>query len=372
MRRTTTPDTVAVRSIKTRRRYRRDVGDLRPLAESMREVGLLHPVVVTPDAVLVAGARRLAAAKMLGWGRVPVTVVDLDEVVRGEHDENVHRKSFAPSEYVAITEALEAREREAAKERQGTRTDKHPAKFAESTRGETRAKLAKYAGVSHLTLKRAREVVEAAEAEPERYGDLVEEMDRTGRVYGAYTRLLVRRRAATIEAEPRPLPLGPFRVIVADPPWPYELRQADPSHRGACPYPSMTVDAIMALNVPEVAHDDCVLWLWTTNSHLPVSFDVIKAWGFEYKTLLTWAKDRAGVGNWLRGKTEHCLMAVRGRPTVRLTNQSTLLPAKRRGHSSKPEAFYEMVEKLCPGSRVELFQRRPREGWVGHGDEVNG
>ena len=93
----------------------------------------------------------------------------------------------------------------------------------------------KYAGVSHLTLKRAREVVEAAEAEPERYGDLVEEMDRTGRVYGAYTNLLVRRRAATIEAEPPPLPLGPFRVIVADPPWRYSKPVWDGGRHGAPP-----------------------------------------------------------------------------------------------------------------------------------------
>ena len=77
-----------------------------------------------------------------------------------------------------------------------------------------------------------------------------------------------------------------------------------------------------------------------------------------------------GTGDWLRGKSEHCLMCVRGKPTIQLTNQTTVLAGPIRKHSQKPEEFYQMVEGLCPGAKMELFQRTPREGWIGHGNEV--
>ena len=77
-----------------------------------------------------------------------------------------------------------------------------------------------------------------------------------------------------------------------------------------------------------------------------------------------------GTGDWLRGQTEHCLMCVRGKPTIALTNQTTLLNATAGKHSEKPDEFYSMVEKLCPGSKLEMFQRRARQGWIGHGDEA--
>jgi N6-adenosine-specific RNA methylase IME4 len=119
-----------------------------------------------------------------------------------------------------------------------------------------------------------------------------------------------------------------------------------------------------------LAHTDCILWLWTTNAFLRDAFRVLDAWGFQEKTVLTWVKDRLGVGDWLRGQTEHCLLAVRGNPVVTLTNQSTILNSQRGEHSEKPDAFYRLVESLCPGSKVELFARTPRPGWVPWGNEV--
>jgi N6-adenosine-specific RNA methylase IME4/ParB-like chromosome segregation protein Spo0J len=176
--------------------------------------------------------------------------------------------------------------------------------------------------------------------------------------------------AARVGAEAGPLPEGPYRVIVADPPWEYRKRATDPTQRGAIPYPSMTVEEVMALPVADLAHDDCVLWLWTTNAHMPVAFDVLRAWGFEQKTILTWVKDRMGTGDWLRGRTEHCLLAVRGKPVVTLSNQTTVIHGAVREHSRKPEEFYELVDSLCPGSKVELFARSERPGWQGWGAEL--
>jgi N6-adenosine-specific RNA methylase IME4 len=132
----------------------------------------------------------------------------------------------------------------------------------------------------------------------------------------------------------------------------------------------MPIEDIKAMPICDIADDNAILWLWTTNAHLRVAFDVVDAWGFEYKTLLTWAKDRMGTGEWLRGQTEHCLLAARGRPLFLHGNQTTFLEAARREHSRKPDEFYALVEATCPGGKVELFCRQRRAGWQGYGNEV--
>jgi N6-adenosine-specific RNA methylase IME4 len=121
-------------------------------------------------------------------------------------------------------------------------------------------------------------------------------------------------------------------------------------------------------------HDDSILWLWVTNFilarglHLPV----LRVWGFEPKTIVTWEKDSTSTGIWLAGQTEHVVMAVRGKPVVTLTNQTTRLRGAVREHSQKPVEFYDFVESLCPASRyADLFSRyRHNDKWDCHGDEA--
>ena len=231
--------------------------------------------------------------------------------------------------------------------------------------GKTRDKIGALAGVSGRTVEKIAKVVEAAEAEPERYGKLLADMDRTGQVNGVYKRLRVIQQAEQLRAAPPPLPGGPYRVIVADPPWPYEKRTEDPSNRATYDYPAMSIAAICALPVRSLADDDSILWLWTTNHHMREAFDVVDAWGFEQKTILTWAKDRFGTGDWLRGQTEHVLFAVRGRPIVTLTNESTRLDAPVGAHSAKPEAFFCLVERTLPGLALCRAVRPPAAGRLG-------
>ena len=281
------------------------------------------------------------------------------------------RKALTPSEEVAIYRALQPVEKQAAKARQGTRTDLVE-NFHNVDGRKTRDKLGAFVGKSGRTLEKQVALVEAAEAEPERFGKLVADIDRTGRVNGPFKRLIVARKAEAIRKEPPALPSkGPYRVIVADPPWPYEKRKEDPSHRATQPYPQMSIEQIQALDVASIAHEDCILWLWTTNHHMHEAFTVLDAWGFEQKTILTWVKDKMGTGDWLRGQSEHCLMAIRGKPIVELTNLTTLIHGPVRTHSEKPDEFYDFVEGLCPASRyAELFQRTARPNWDGHGDEA--
>src|SRR5215467_8213213 len=98
-------DKVPLSQLAIGERHRRDMGDLAGLAVSMAELGLLHPVVIRPDGTLIAGERRLRAAALLGWAEIPATVVDLDNIARGEFAENAIRKDFTLSEAVAIKRA---------------------------------------------------------------------------------------------------------------------------------------------------------------------------------------------------------------------------------------------------------------------------
>jgi N6-adenosine-specific RNA methylase IME4 len=181
-----------------------------------------------------------------------------------------------------------------------------------------------------------------------------------------------------------PLPVGAFSLIVADPPWSYRLRETDQTHRGRCPYPSMLDTEIMMLPVSAIAADSAYLLLWTTNHHLRLAFDVVEAWGFEYKALHTWVKTtkdgskiRYGVGHYGRNCTEHVLVGRKGNaPTftaLGLTNVPTAFLAQVGKHSDKPEEFYERADRLGDAlgcQRIELFARSPRSGWERWGAEV--
>ena len=182
-----------------------------------------------------------------------------------------------------------------------------------------------------------------------------------------------------------------FRTIVADPPWPYNTSlkgNAALPHsikingelaRGVddLGYPVMTMPDLCAMPVASVADNPAHLYLWTTNAFLREAHDLAEAWGFKVKTCLTWGKVKADgtasmkTGYYFRGATEHCLFAVRGSLRLQVKHgKPTLYLSRRLPHSVKPDWFYELCEECSPGPRLELFARRPREGWTVWGNEV--
>jgi ParB-like chromosome segregation protein Spo0J len=185
-------NTLAIAKIKVGVRHRRDMGDLAGLSASIAENGLLHPIVITPHRELIAGERRLKACAALGWTKVPITVVDLDEIARGERDENFVRKDFTPSEAVAIAEALAPKIKAEAKARQaaaGPSTGRGAkpnggGNLPQAVKGKARDKAADFTGIAARTLAKAAAVVQALRADPknERIQKLHADMDRTGNV----------------------------------------------------------------------------------------------------------------------------------------------------------------------------------------------
>lgn len=227
---------VKLADIRIGERYRKDMGDIEGLARSMNEIGLLHPVAIDADYRLIAGERRILAARLLGWESIDAHFVDLENLLQGERDENAVRKDFAPSEAVAIGRALEPLEREAARERQ--LAGQPSVNFTEGS-GQALDKVASTVGMSRPTYAKAQEVVEAAEQEPGLFGDLVAKMDDSGKVDGAHKELKKRLKAQAKAAMPEaPLPdncillCDDFRnaqiepasvdLILTDPPYPRE------------------------------------------------------------------------------------------------------------------------------------------------------
>lgn len=158
-----------------------------------------------------------------------------------------------------------------------------------------------------------------------------------------------------------------YSCIVIDPPWGYGTEYDPNGRRAANPYPEMTLEQIKNIKLPTT--DDCVLWLWTTHKFMRHSFDIIDTWGFRDVSILTWKKNRIGLGSWLRSQSEFCIMCVKGSPVVNLSNQSTVIEGKLREHSRKPDEFYNMVDSLCVGTKLDYFSREQRNDWDTFGND---
>ena len=169
----------------------------------------------------------------------------------------------------------------------------------------------------------------------------------------------------------------PARVLCADPPWSFSDRLPGPKRGASKHYPCMTVDQIARFPLPVLA-DDAVLILWKVAAMPDEALFVAKAWGFKPKAELVWVKTknghkyapRMGMGRTVRNVHETAIIATRGRPTRSSASEPSVIFAPRAEHSAKPDASYELIERLYPGPYVELFATRERKGWTSFGNGV--
>ncbi len=373
------------------------------LVESIGEIGLLNPIILDDDNNLIAGVHRLEAHKKLGERMIEFRRSDLDTLGRelARIDENLCRNQMTAMErgdalkdrqeiweqlHPEVKQGGQPGKKGGGKQKSKTATVAGFAKDTATKTGTSERSVQRHTHVAKgldVEAKLALQEIPAAQSPgiteleklvrlgPEKQREVAAQVAKTGETVKAATRALLRRDQVAQVRVYQP-PAGEFAVIVADPPWQYgdQLDGSDAS-RGGCPYPTMPLADILELKPP--AAEDCVLWLWTTNAFIAdgSAAAVVKAWGFESKTVLTWVKPRMGLGRWLRNVTEHCILAVRGSPKVDLTNQTTMMMAPLGEHSAKPDLFYRMVEQLCPSpSRIEMFARADRPGWVTTGAEL--
>ena len=172
-----------------------------------------------------------------------------------------------------------------------------------------------------------------------------------------------------------------FSTVLADPPWQFQNKTGKmaPEHKRLSRYPTMTLQEIKDLPVEAIVEDRAHLYLWVPNALLPDGLEVMKHWGFEYKSNIVWYKirkdggpDRRGVGFYFRNVTEMLLFGVRGKDVRTLRRgrtQENIISSRKREHSRKPDEQYEIIEECSWGPRVEIFARGPRKGWTVWGNQ---
>lgn len=173
------------------------------------------------------------------------------------------------------------------------------------------------------------------------------------------------------------IPLFRYGLIMADPPWTFDAWSEGGNEKNAkAQYDCMGLDAIKAMPVGDLAGRDCVLWLWATNPLLPQAIDLMRAWGFTYKTAGHWSKKTKngkqafGTGYVLRCAGEPFLIGTMGEPRT-ARNVRSVIEGEVREHSRKPEETYVAAETLVPNvERLDLFSRQERSGWDCFGNET--
>ena len=164
-----------------------------------------------------------------------------------------------------------------------------------------------------------------------------------------------------------------YQIIYADPPWSYRNKRTGGSMKSgaAAKYAILTTEQICQLPVKEIAGRNSVLFLWATVPLLPEAFEVMNAWGYKYKTMLTWRKIMSlGMGFWFRGQLEHLLLGVKGKVKAFRIQKPNFIQCKVGRHSEKPEEFRQLIEMTKLQPRLELFARQKTPGWDVWGNEV--
>ncbi|MCP5018387.1 MAG: ParB N-terminal domain-containing protein [Ketobacter sp.] len=352
---------IPTNTIAIENRHRLDL-DIQSMANSIEKHGILQPIGVTKELKLVFGERRLRAAIQLGMEFIPAIVKDRNELIE-ELVENADRKDFTPMEMVSIGEAIEEGEREKAKERQVEGSKKGYGNLPQPNEetGTTRDKVAKMLGTSGKNYEKAKAVVHAAVEDPEKYGHLVEEMQRTNKVNSAFNKLKKSHdEEEVLKLEPVE---GLFHTLIIDPPWKFdwlsETGQAAPG------YAMMDLYEIENINPMQWAMDDfCHLYMWTPNNFMAEACRIMDIWGFDHKTVITWHKPRIGMGSYFRNQTEHILFGTSGKTKTTRVNDIPTLFTGQTGvdkHSAKPDEFYDIVRKASFPPFGEAFGRTERE-----------
>jgi N6-adenosine-specific RNA methylase IME4 len=228
--------------------------------------------------------------------------------------------------------------------------------------GLSQRQAAKVLGVHHSTIQ----------------DDLAEKPPKDGEKSAAHQTKAEKRsqREADLASKQTALPNKRYGVILADPEWRFEPFSRDTGMDRAADnhYPTSNTDMIAARNVPSIAADDCILFLWATVPMLRDALRVMEAWEFEYKSHAIWDKVHIGTGFWFRNRHELLLVGTKGTiPAPAMGEQfASLLTIARKEHSAKPEQFLEMIEQYFPNlPKIELNRRGPaRRGWDAWGNEV--
>lgn len=362
------------------------VADLFPMMDAMAFGELLQDIaqhgvrepIWTLNNTIIDGRNRYKACKELGL-RPPIREYtgadDTASLVAFVLSLNLKRRHLTSSQRAVLALEVEKMLAVEAKERQGTRND-IVQKFEQSAAGRASEQAAAITGTNRQYVSDAKKIAEKA---PELLNEIrsgaktITEAKRELKEQEREQKREVNRELVAAAPIPATATAGQrFQTIVIDPPWDWgDEGDADQFGRARPTYNTMPFEDILALPIGDLAATNAHIYLWITNRSLPKGFQLLDAWGFRYITCITWCKPSIGMGNYFRGSTEQLLFGVRGSLPLLRRDVGTWFEAPRGSkHSSKPTAFYELVERCSPGPWLEMFARSVRNGWSSWGAEA--
>lgn len=371
------------------------------LAESMSKIGLLNPVTVTRKNVLVAGLHRLMAAKSLGWTEIEANIIDADGLYAelAEIDENLIRNEL---HYIDRGKQLLRRKEiyeELYPETRARNVEGHVSNYKTSNAesafenkkpsfvSDTSSKTGVSTRVIHEELQIAKNILpevqevikekdipktqalKIARLEPEQQVKIAQKIVNDGAKSIIDARRLIKKE----EVHETPRIEGKYRIIYADPPWQYNDKRDGNTTGAEDHYPTMSIQELCELPVKELADENAVLFLWVTSPMLEECFEVIKTWGFKYKTSFVWDKVKHNMGHYNSVRHELLLVCTKGSclPDNNKLFDSVVSIERSDKHSEKPEYFREIIDTLYPyGKRIELFARKKADGWDVWGNQI--
>ena len=282
-----------------------------------------------------------------------VLALQLEEVFSKKAKENLSKagSSFSPKEGLAkwpkVTNKINTREELSKVAQVGERTLSRVKKIQEKATEEVKAKLS----TGEVSINSAYQEIKKEEKK--------EELEQI--------RLNIQKEVKKVDIEDIS---ETFDVIYADPPWRYDFAESS-NRKIENHYTTMQTSDIAKMKVP--SKENCVLFMWATAPKLLEALDVMKSWGFTYKTHAIWDKEKIGMGYWFRGQHELLMVGVKGKvsPPQASIRISSIIKEQRSKHSRKPDCVAEYIElAFYDKSKVELFCREPRNGWYSYGNEI--
>jgi N6-adenosine-specific RNA methylase IME4 len=338
--------------------------EISDLAADIKTNGLQQAIVMQGD-TLLDGRNRLEACRLAGV-EPRFTEYTGDSPVAFIIGVNLLRRHLDKGQRIALGIEIEPHFAEELKRNSGTRTDllgKCPIR-SEPARDQA----ARAVGLSGKTLSAAKAIKASA---PEKFQEIID-----GNLSVAQAKREIKRadhmekiaRAGSIHAEVNIV--GPFGLVLADPPWKYDHQEAEnraiENHYG-------TASVVDIIGHSPATESDAVLFLWATAPKLLEAIEVMQGWGFRYVTHAIWDKKKIGMGYWFRGRHELLLVGVKGNPgsTPECERCSSIFEEPRGQHSTKPECVYSWIERAFPDKKkLEMYCREPRKGWAAWGNEV--
>jgi len=351
------------------------------LEASLVSNGLRDAIIVWDDGTIIDGYNRYDICQK---NNIPIKtrkpknkLKDRNDIILWMINEQLGRRNISKYDRIRLATRKEDILKPIAKANQGRRNDLDSTLNRSSKRVNT--VIAKESKSSVGTVHKVKFIEEKADANQKK--DLSSQKFSINKIYNELKKADKRKQIAEDFKQPVfPKKNKKYNIIYADPPW--SFKHYSDKGKGRAPdnhYKCQNLEDIKNLPIDDIAADDCVLFMWVTYPFLQKSFDVLKAWGFTYKTVgFTWVKKNKkadslfwGMGYWTRSNAEICIIATRGSIPRQSSSVHQIIETPIEAHSKKPDVTRDRIVQLVGDiPRIELFARQAPKGWDVWGNEV--